>query len=599
MNAQIPIQNFQFNNSLQNSDGNLTLSGVNYSYQADRNSLANNALSLAGGPGIPSYVNGIISNIPLGNTNRTISFWAKVDYNATDPNTYFSYGSPVNSQAFGFDIWLSTQRRLIRYAWGAAATFDNTILNTFQYFNWNHYVITYNGASLKTYINGQLMFTDSLSSINTVGSELNIGKSLNTSNYTTFGFDDFQIYDIALNDAQISQLYVENNFNLGVVPPTITSVSNGVINANNATINFSVHARGAETTYLVRYGLSAASLTNVSNGIASTNLYQDRALSITVGSLTSATTYYYRIEATNSAGTTLGNIQSFTTLDNSLIHEFKFNNSAYNEQNNLYFYAPSVVDFYTTDRFGNPNSAITKSQLQIYQADTNTMPIGASPRTISVWIKPNSVNADNIIFSYGTGSGNQVYGASFSPTTMFNFTYSTNLAFANTTTAGNWKHFVVTYDASNVAKIYVNGVLGNQGSFPFWSTVSSNKFYLGNLLGSSSGGFNGAIDDLKIYNRALTAAEVLSLYNNNTLLSSQSFNQNNLEVKLYPNPVCDILNIEIESDIQSIEIYNIQGQKVLSSNQKQINVSDLTAGMYMVRIQDVDNNIATKKIIIK
>jgi hypothetical protein len=38
---------------------------------------------------------------------------------------------------------------------------------------------------------------------------------------------------------------------------------------------------------------------------------------------------------------------------------------------------------------------------------------------------------------------------------------------------------------------------------------------------------------------------------------------------------------------------------VLSSNQKQINISDLAAGMYMVRIQDADNNIATKKIVIK
>ena len=103
---------------------------------------------------------------------------------------------------------------------------------------------------------------------------------------------------------------------------------------------------------------------------------------------------------------------------------------------------------------------------------------------------------------------------------------------------------------------------------------------------------------LKIYNYALEQADITSLYTNNTL-SSSNFTQNNLEVALYPNPVRDILNIEIENDIQSIEIYNIQGQKVLSSNQKQINVSDLATGMYMVRIQDIDNNIATKKIVIK
>ena len=84
-----------------------------------------------------------------------------------------------------------------------------------------------------------------------------------------------------------------------------------------------------------------------------------------------------------------------------------------------------------------------------------------------------------------------------------------------------------------------------------------------------------------------------------TTLSTSDFSQNNLDVVLYPNPVNDLLNIETPLELQSVEIYNIQCQKVLSSNQKQINVSDLAAGMYMVRIQDTDNNIATKKIVIK
>ena len=81
-------------------------------------------------------------------------------------------------------------------------------------------------------------------------------------------------------------------------------------------------------------------------------------------------------------------------------------------------------------------------------------------------------------------------------------------------------------------------------------------------------------------------------------LSENDFNSTTSFI-LYPNPVNDVLNIETTLEVKSIEIYNIQGQKVLSSNQKQINVSDLAAGMYMVRIQDADNNIATKKIVIK
>ena len=49
--------------------------------------------------------------------------------------------------------------------------------------------------------------------------------------------------------------------------------------------------------------------------------------------------------------------------------------------------------------------------------------------------------------------------------------------------------------------------------------------------------------------------------------------------------------------VKSIEIYNIQGQKVKAANQKQINVSDLEAGMYMIKIQDTDNAVSTKKFV--
>ena len=83
------------------------------------------------------------------------------------------------------------------------------------------------------------------------------------------------------------------------------------------------------------------------------------------------------------------------------------------------------------------------------------------------------------------------------------------------------------------------------------------------------------------------------------MLTSENFNASNVDVKLYPNPVNDVLNIETVLDLKSVEIFNIQGQKVLETNQNQINVSSLSSGMYMVTIQDVENNTVTKKVIIK
>lgn len=382
--------------------------------------------------------------------------------------------------------------------------------------------------------------------------------------------------------------------------PEILSISATGITSNSAVINYSLDANDQATTSVVKYGFSAASLTNQTIGFSATGNTLVNGTANLIG-LSPNTVYFYTIEATNSFGTATSTVRNFTTSSvPEIIAEYRFDNSLMNVSNNSTFSAPGVTNpLYTTNRFGIANSALVTSSSSLYRDDITNLPVFNQSRTISLWIRPLSVNADNIIFTYGVASGNNVYGASFNASNIYNFTYSSNLAFANATTANNWKHIVYTYEQSTgVAKIYVDGVLGNQGTYTSWNTGNNINFFLGNSFGSTTGAFNGAIDDLKIYNYALNATEVSSLYTNNTL-TSENFNLNNLEVKLYPNPVRDILNIEIENDIQSIEIYNIQGQKVLSSNQKQINVSDLATGMYMVRIQDIDDNIATKKIVIK
>jgi hypothetical protein len=81
--------------------------------------------------------------------------------------------------------------------------------------------------------------------------------------------------------------------------------------------------------------------------------------------------------------------------------------------------------------------------------------------------------------------------------------------------------------------------------------------------------------------------------------SKDNFSSLLSDFKLFPNPVNDVLNIETNVGIQSVQIFNIHGQKVISSNKKQIIVFDLPAGIYLVRIQDVENNIVTKKIVIE
>ena len=63
--------------------------------------------------------------------------------------------------------------------------------------------------------------------------------------------------------------------------------------------------------------------------------------------------------------------------------------------------------------------------------------------------------------------------------------------------------------------------------------------------------------------------------------------------------ILNILNIEIDGSIKSVEIYSLHGQKVLSADNKEINISNLASGMYIVKVQDLNGSYATKKLIIE
>lgn len=67
---------------------------------------------------------------------------------------------------------------------------------------------------------------------------------------------------------------------------------------------------------------------------------------------------------------------------------------------------------------------------------------------------------------------------------------------------------------------------------------------------------------------------------------------------VYPNPAKDVINVTAASNINSIEVYSITGQLLISENgndmQSQINVSELANGIYMMKISTEDGVINKK-----
>lgn len=83
-------------------------------------------------------------------------------------------------------------------------------------------------------------------------------------------------------------------------------------------------------------------------------------------------------------------------------------------------------------------------------------------------------------------------------------------------------------------------------------------------------------------------------------LSTQDFQ---LEaVKLFPNPVNDILNIQSNTPIENIDIFNLLGQKIkalnLGSNTNTIDMSHLSKGMYLIQVS-MNGKQSTYKVLKK
>ncbi|MEK6698308.1 MAG: LamG-like jellyroll fold domain-containing protein [Nitrospirota bacterium] len=144
---------------------------------------------------------------------------------------------------------------------------------------------------------------------------------------------------------------------------------------------------------------------------------------------------------------------------------------------------------------------------------TANLPSGNAPRTLSAWVKVGSGNQSRAILQYGATSASSfqlmVDGSSKATVGSSNGTITGTSSLSD----GRWHYVVGVYEGSdtNVARIYVDGVLENSGTIPAPGTVSGG-FTIGAFLGGV-GYFNGLIDEAAIYNRTLTTGEINKTYN--------------------------------------------------------------------------------------
>ena len=172
----------------------------------------------------------------------------------------------------------------------------------------------------------------------------------------------------------------------------------------------------------------------------------------------------------------------------------------------------------TTDRNGNANSAYAFDGVSNYLE--RTTPSFTFSQTgnfsFSMWVKKASANTGIMLMS-GTGTtgvfiwllqGNNT-GTSYFGTNMQQSAW----IWATTPySLSQWEHYVGVYTGSNgLMKFYKNGVFQSSATYTYTTaTASAIPLFIGK--GISSGNFHGDIDDIGIWNRALTQCEITDLY---------------------------------------------------------------------------------------
>ena len=86
-----------------------------------------------------------------------------------------------------------------------------------------------------------------------------------------------------------------------------------------------------------------------------------------------------------------------------------------------------------------------------------------------------------------------------------------SVALDNFPALSSWRYIVATYNSS-VQKLYINGSEVASGAQTGVISTNTNNLLIGQIQGGGQA-FKGFLDEIAIYNRALSTAEVLGIYN--------------------------------------------------------------------------------------
>ena len=261
----------------------------------------------------------------------------------------------------------------------------------------------------------------------------------------------------------------------------------------------------------------------------------------------------------------------------------------------------------TTDRCGNSNSAYLFDGDDYIECTTNDMNVSHSI-SISFWFKTTASNYDAMLAKYSWSADNgytaqmDTYNSPEIRGRDGNGVFSESNTDGLARNDGEWHHFVGIVNGNTWSTWIDTAMIGsyNNGHTNVDVGACTLPLTFGRLsepVGAGWRYYTGALDDIHIYNRAITQSEINSLFFNNcSPLAIEHISQ---QFDVYPNPTHNILNIERDQvDPIRIDLHDNLGRTILSKtsnqNMTQLDLSDLRPGVYFLSVKEGEKQTSFK-----
>ncbi|NTW32920.1 MAG: LamG domain-containing protein [Bacteroidetes bacterium] len=307
---------------------------------------------------------------------------------------------------------------------------------------------------------------------------------------------------------------------------TINQIEAPTATAATEVASLQFKANWNTVTNAASYALDVSTNNTFASGLIINNQNVGNVLTYNVTGLTAGITYYYRVRAVNTCTSGNSNTITATTLNiaGGLIAYWKFDESNGNATSsvgsNTLTNNNSVT--YVSGKIGNASSfdkTIGPNTQYLSIADKPELSFSTA-FTVSSWInlKSNALNV-RTVFAHKYSPWITFQTSQIIIETSNNGTTELVSSWNGNWTLNTWYHMVVTYDGSLSAgarmKVYINNVLLTSASENSPSSLNdpSSAITIGHFTDLGERAWDGLIDEMGVWSRALTSTEVTTLYN--------------------------------------------------------------------------------------